>query len=78
VELPGGEIVEPADVVRLVGSTYVLVFDADARGVPAIVTGGPGTPTAPPPPGPCVGDCDDNGTVAINELITKVNIALGS
>ncbi|HSQ00703.1 MAG TPA: ethylbenzene dehydrogenase-related protein [Candidatus Dormibacteraeota bacterium] len=26
----------------------------------------------------CVGDCDGNGTVAINELITGVNIALGS
>jgi hypothetical protein len=38
----------------------------------------PGTPTATPPPGPCMGDCDDNGTVAINELITMVNIALGS
>jgi hypothetical protein len=26
----------------------------------------------------CVGDCDANGSVAINELITLVNIALGS
>lgn len=26
---------------------------------------------------PCVGDCDGNGTVAINELIRGVNIALG-
>ncbi len=26
----------------------------------------------------CVGDCDDNGSVSINELITGVNIALGS
>lgn len=25
----------------------------------------------------CVGDCDGNGTVAINELIVGVNIALG-
>jgi hypothetical protein len=25
----------------------------------------------------CVGDCDGNGTVAINELITGVNIDLG-
>jgi hypothetical protein len=28
------------------------------------------------PPPPCVGDCDDNGVVAINELILGVNIAL--
>lgn len=27
---------------------------------------------------PCVGDCDGNGTVAINELIIGVNIALGN
>ena len=26
----------------------------------------------------CVGDCSGDGTVAINELITGVNIALGS
>ena len=27
--------------------------------------------------GDCVGDCDDNGSVCINELIIGVNIALG-
>jgi hypothetical protein len=26
----------------------------------------------------CLGDCDSNGTVAVNELITAVNIALGT
>lgn len=25
----------------------------------------------------CVGDCDSNGSVVVNELITMVNIALG-
>ena len=35
------------------------------------------TPTVPPAGG-CVGDCNDNGEVAINELIIGVNIALGS
>jgi predicted extracellular nuclease len=29
------------------------------------------------PPEACVGDCDDNGMVAINELVLGVNIALG-
>jgi hypothetical protein len=29
-------------------------------------------------PGECVGDCDDSGNVAINELILGVNISLGS
>ena len=40
------------------------------------------TPTATPPvsPGPagCPGDCDGNGMVTVNELVTSVNIALGS
>jgi len=35
------------------------------------------TPTVPPSGG-CVGDCNDDGEVAINELIVGVNIALGS
>jgi cysteine-rich repeat protein len=30
------------------------------------------------PPGPCVGDCNGNGEVTVDELITGVNIALGS
>ncbi len=34
------------------------------------------TPT--PSPSLCVGDCDGNGTVEINEIITCVNIALGA
>jgi hypothetical protein len=34
------------------------------------------TPTPTLGPVPCVGDCDDNGAVAINELILGVNIAL--
>jgi hypothetical protein len=43
------------------------------------------TPTMPTPtitptfaPVPCVGDCDDNGDIAITELITGVSIALGN
>ena len=34
--------------------------------------------TGTPPTPSCVGDCNGNGTVAINELILGVNIALGS
>jgi len=34
--------------------------------------------TGTPPTPSCVGDCDGTGMVAINELITGVNIALGS
>src|SRR5262245_39104858 len=36
------------------------------------------TPTATPVRPPCVGDCNRNFVVAINELVTGVNIALGS
>lgn len=34
------------------------------------------TATATSGPIPCVGDCDDGGTVVVNELVTGVNIAL--
>lgn len=32
----------------------------------------------PPPPPPCAGDCDDDRTVAINELLIGVNIVIGA
>jgi hypothetical protein len=35
------------------------------------------TATSEPTPGVCHGDCDGDGTVAINELIRMVSIALG-
>ena len=40
----------------------------------------PPTPTITPTraPVPCVGDCNASGDVAVNELITAVNIALGN
>ena len=31
-----------------------------------------------PAPNVCVGDCNSNGTVTVDELITSVNIALGT
>jgi len=34
------------------------------------------TPTVPPPA--CVGDCNDNRDISVNELVTGVGIALGS
>ncbi len=35
-------------------------------------------PTPTIVPGPCYGDCNGNGAVAINELVIAVNIALGN
>ena len=36
------------------------------------------TPTPTPPLKPCIGDCNGDGEVPVNELITMVNIALGT
>jgi hypothetical protein len=36
------------------------------------------TPATPATPGACIGDCNDDGVVAVNELISGVNIALGN
>jgi len=41
-------------------------------------TGSVGTPTATPTLGQCVGDCNMDGVVAINEEVIGVNILLGS
>ena len=45
---------------------------------PGEATGGPTPTPTVPPTGACVGDCNGNGVVAINELIVGVNIALGN
>ena len=50
--------------------TTLLVTVGDAQPSP--------TPTVTPGAVSCPGDCDGNGTVAVNELISAVNIALGS
>jgi len=35
-------------------------------------------PTATNTPGPCAGDCNDDGTVAVDDILTMINIALGN
>jgi hypothetical protein len=65
--------------------------DYDATGSSGSVTVGDGmsstptttpeatlTPTPTNTPKPCLGDCDRQGEVTVNELITMVNIALGN
>jgi cysteine-rich repeat protein len=49
-----------------------------ALGSRAAVGQGLVTPTPTPPPPACVGDCNHNGVVAIEELITMIDIALGN
>jgi hypothetical protein len=36
------------------------------------------TPTVTPLLPPCIGDCNANGQVTIDELLTLVNVALGT
>lgn len=38
----------------------------------------PGSPTATRVPAACVGDCDGDGRVSVNELVQGVNVALGA
>jgi hypothetical protein len=45
--------------------------------LPALATNGAIEVTAAPPPPTCVGDCDDDRAVAINELLVGVNIVTG-
>jgi probable HAF family extracellular repeat protein len=44
----------------------------------AVRVGGERTPTPTATPLPCVGDCNSDGTVAVNELVVGVNVALGN
>lgn len=70
----------------LFGAGNSVNFDGDSTGdasstaVLMITVGGGAptpTPTATPAPA-CAGDCNGDGVVAVNELISGVNIALGS
>jgi hypothetical protein len=68
--LPGAHIDPPPALVQ--DST---VIPCSAVNTPTPTTT-PGTPT--PSPVACVGDCTGTGAVSISDLITGVNIALGS
>ena len=46
--------------------------------LPALAVGGAVVVEDGPPPLPCVGDCDGDGVVAINELLIGVNMAAGT
>jgi hypothetical protein len=61
------------DLLRAAGDVYILdgriLSEAAGRATPAP------TPTAAPIT--CVGDCDNDGTVTVDELVSGINIALG-
>ncbi len=55
-------------------STATPTGTASVPGIPSFTP----TPTATPVTPPCTGDCDGSGSVAVNELVLGVNIALDS
>jgi hypothetical protein len=61
-----------SEVTGDMSATAVLMIQVGADATPTV------TPTVTPIPGACAGDCNGDDAVAINELITGVNIALGS
>ena len=60
-------------------NVHIHVSDYGGRTADANLTLTISPSTGPTPtPGPCIGDCGENGEVTVNEIITMVNIALGS
>jgi hypothetical protein len=70
----------PGDPIAQDGSMVALSF-GDVPGqetpTPTATETPPATSTPTPPATPCVGDCDADGTVTVDEIIIGVNIALG-
>jgi hypothetical protein len=62
---------------RAAATTFMISVAADAPPTPTATATPPPTATPSPPPSDCTGDCDGDGGVTINELITGVNLALG-
>jgi hypothetical protein len=58
----------------IIAATATLIAVAAVRATAEPVTG----PTPTPTPSVCVGDCNGDGAVTVNELVTGVNIALGA
>ena len=86
---PSWQIVVPANQYGNFNLSYKLTTDSAAYTnsevytqvvtniVPPVMTP-TATPTAAPTPPACAGDCDSSGDVTIDELLTCVNIALGT
>jgi hypothetical protein len=70
----------PTAAGRVKGILTVIASRCPAIVIPLSCIGFvPATPTPTPAPAPaCVGDCNGDDTVAINEIITSVLIALGT
>jgi hypothetical protein len=85
----GAVVVDPQAPLPTATATATHTPTATARWTASPSASATATPTPSPTetaapvtatttPGPCAGDCDDNGTVVVGELIRGVNIALGT
>jgi len=77
----GGHNKERADGIVKTKSASLLALWSLAMSAPLVAQTTPIEPTLPPPTrllSVCVGDCGGSQTVAINNIITLVNIALGT
>jgi hypothetical protein len=84
VNVDGGAVSGSRSLILRSGSRLALMTGAvDVRGVDPPTptpTESVSIPTATPtmPASSCVGDCDGGGTVTVDEIVTMVNIALGT
>ena len=68
----------PTDTAPAATDTPTIpAAETPSPGAAAATETAPATPASPPRRAPCAGDCDGDGAVAINELVTGVGIALG-
>jgi hypothetical protein len=68
--------IEPPTPTPIATATATQPLPTATQPLPT-ATQAPPTPTRTPG-GVCVGDCDGNGTVTVDEIVTMVNIALGN
>lgn len=64
-------------VLELPSATVRSTILIDDTPVPGVIAVGTAPGACPPPPGPCVGDCDDNGEITLGEVQSGFQIFLG-
>ena len=59
------------------GTSTATATSTNTPTKPATITATPTPTETPPAAGVCIGDCDGNGQVTVDEILTMVNIAVG-